>query len=323
MTIGKKVLNGFGIFFGIILSIVLVLNLIVAPLVLSTLSMVTPKTLTKALTSIDVSQFLDIDEQDQESQAVSALLSSNAAKKVIELYAADVINSLSAKPGEAQLTADVFKGIIEENIDEIVNVVKLTSADSEITDEEIKQQIQESLSNNAEEIFASLPKPEEVATQLTTENAELKTALGIIGNAKKIKAGIIGTLVFLAALVFVCRLYKFKGVRWLSVDLFVASGVLILVCAGLSIGSGTVQGLLQGEAAAAVVFETVMSSLTKGMFIRTAVMLLVAIALMVASVFIKKAINKKAISQEVIPVQEIPVEVEAPEEQPVETIDTI
>jgi len=114
MTTGKKVLNGFGIFFGIILSIVLVLNLIVAPILLSTLSLVTPKTITNALENIDATQFLDISEQDAESEAISSLLSSKAAKEVISLYATDVINSLGSKPAEHNLLPMHLKQLLRK-----------------------------------------------------------------------------------------------------------------------------------------------------------------------------------------------------------------
>ncbi len=318
MTTGKKVLNGFGIFFGIILSIVLVLNLIVAPILLSTLSLVTPKTITNALENIDATQFLDISEQDAESEAISSLLSSKAAKEVISLYATDVINSLGSKPAEAQLTADALKTIIEENIDEIVNIVKLSADDADITDEQIKQQIETTIADGADEILASLPNPKDLVAQITEQNPEIQMLLNIVGNAKRIKAAIIGEVVLISALVFVCRLYKFKGVRWLSVDLFVATGIMILVCAALALGSGAVSGLAGSESEiVGVIVGSVASSLTTGVVIRTGVMLFAAIGLMVASVFIKKAINKKA-EVIAIPVEEVPAveqETETPAEQ--------
>jgi len=316
MTTGKKVLNGFGIFFGIILSIVLVLNLIVAPILLSTLSLVTPKTITNALENIDATQFLDISEQDAESEAISSLLSSKAAKEVISLYATDVINSLGSKPAEAQLTADALKTIIEENIDEIVNIVKLSAGDADITDEQIKQQIETTIADGADEILANLPNPKDLVAQITEQNPEIQMLLNIVGNAKRIKAAIIGEVVLISALVFVCRLYKFKGVRWLSVDLFVATGIMILVCAALALGSGAVSGLA-GSEIVGVIVGSVASSLTTGVVIRTGVMLFAAIGLMVASVFIKKAINKKA-EVIAIPVEEVPAveqEIETPAEQ--------
>lgn len=318
MTTGKKVLNGFGIFFGIILSIVLVLNLIVAPILLSTLSLVTPKTITNALENIDATQFLDISEQDAESEAISSLLSSKAAKEVISLYATDVINSLGSKPAEVKLTADALKTIIEENIDEIVNIVKLSAGDEDITDEQIKQQIETTIADGADEILANLPNPKDLVAQMTEQNPEIQMLLNIVGNAKRIKAAIIGEVVLISALVFVCRLYKFKGVRWLSVDLFVATGIMILVCAALLLGSGAVSGLAGSESEiVGVIVGSVASSLTTGVVIRTAVMLFAAIGLMVASVFIKKAINKKA-EVIAIPVEEVPAveqEIETPAEQ--------
>jgi len=197
-----------------------------------------------------------------------------------------------------------------------VNIVKLSAGDADITDEQIKQQIETTIADGADEILANLPNPKDLVAQITEQNPEIQMLLNIVGNAKRIKAAIIGEVVLISALVFVCRLYKFKGVRWLSVDLFVATGIMILVCAALALGSGAVSGLA-GSEIVGVIVGSVASSLTTGVVIRTGVMLFAAIGLMVASVFIKKAINKKA-EVIAIPVEEVPAveqEIETPAEQ--------
>ncbi len=298
MSSGKKVLNVFGIIFASILSIVLVISLIVTPIMFSSLSLLSPKNLSGMLTSMDISELLGSGE-DTEQKEMAALLSTTAAKEVFELYATDITNSLSGKDVESKLTAEALKKIVEDNIDELVAVMReVDAAPSDVSDEEIKTALKGAIATDADKLLENLPKPQDLMQQITAENPEMQTAFDIMGSANTIKLSVIGAVVVLSALIFVCRLFELRGFKWLSVDLFVVSGILILVCAGLFLGSGVVNELLSDNAMLSDVVISLLSSFKTGMVIRTAVILVFAIGLMVAYVFIKKARTQKVLAAE-------------------------
>ena len=236
MSSGKKVLNVFGIIFAWILSIALVLSLIVSPIILSALSLLSPKTLANAVTNIDMSSLVapEVGGEGSEDGGMAALLSTNAAKELFQLYATDITNSLSGKNAESKFTVEALQKVVEENIDELIAVMReMEAVPTDASDEEIKTAIKTGITENMDEIMENLPDPKELTEQVSAENPELQVAFDIIGRAQTIKFTVIGEIILISVLIFVCRLFDFKGVRWLSVDLFIASGVCVLLSVGL------------------------------------------------------------------------------------------
>ena len=315
MNNSKKVLNVFGIIFASILSIVLVLSLIVSPIIMSSLSIINPKKLTKVITTEQLAQIITDSDNAEENKAMAELLSTNAAKEVFELYAADITSSLQGK-NESKFTAEALQKIAEENMDELVAFMREQGGASDMSDDEIKAAITEGLKNKEDGLFEMLPKPQELKEQLIAENPELEAPLEIIGSVNRIKFGIIAYLIVVSALIFVCRLFELRGFKWLSVDLFVASGILILVCIGLGATSGIVSEMLATEAAIGGLVTGVVSSFTTGIIIRSVVVLVAAIGLIVAHVLVKKARTKKLAVIDA-PVDTVIVETE---EEPKETV---
>lgn len=292
---GKRVLNVFGIIFAIILSVVFVLGLVVAPTVLSTLSVTTPKEITNALTAdADALANMVLSEADSEDEATAAFLSTDAFKEFAELYLTDVINGLSGK-NETKLTAEALRKIIEDNIDDFVAIALESGEEGEMTAEEAKKVILDNLAKGgAEELLAEIPNPKELTDEMASENPEILTVFSALGKSNTIKIVIVVSLIAISALIFVCRLFNFKGVKWLFIDLYIASGILIPVCIGLFIGSGIVAQMAIEEPAIGTIVSGILFSLTTGVIIRSVVILFFAIALMVAHIIIQKAIAKKA-----------------------------
>ena len=151
----KKTLNVLGIIVAWLLSIVLVLMLLVTPIVFSALSLLNGQTITKVVTDVftagqeaqpsaekvevvtlsnttqsavaeDVGKdlltgmFGDSVSQEQ----IGAILSSNAAKELIEAYTGDLTNAITGGNQAATFNADKIKSIVNENIDEIVQVLQ-------------------------------------------------------------------------------------------------------------------------------------------------------------------------------------------------------
>ena len=311
MSTGKKVLNVFGIIFAWILSIILVVNLIVAPIIMSTLSLLTPKKLTDlALDTGAITEFIKGSINNPNGEEVEELLSTNFAKQTLELYLSDAVSAFGGNKGEGKLTAEVLQNLANENMDELIIFAREYGAyGKEYSDEEVKQDVENRMLSKAEEMLKIFPDPQEIIERESRRNTDTYVIMSIIGSTTKIKISVIVSLIIVAALIFVCRLGGFKGVRWLSVDLFVASGVLALVCAGLGFGLGAIEQLIPMEAARA--FEGLLTTFKTGVFVRSAVVLVAAVALIVAYVFIKKALAKKAaavVSENVVLPEELVVD---------------
>ncbi len=318
MSSGKKALNVLGIIFAIILSFVLVISLIVSPIVLSSLSLLNPKNLSKVVTDIDISSIVTEGSETAEQAGMEAILTTNAAREFFELYATDITNTLSGKTTESKLTAEALKKIVEDNIDELTAVMmEIEGAPSDMSEQEIAEELKKAIDLQAGELINSLPKPQELVQEHVEENPEIQIAFDIIGRATRIKISIIVTLILLSALIFVCRLPGFKGIKWLSIDLFIASGIAILVCLAFVVGANAIEQLAQGEALLGSVIGRLSVSLTTGLIVRTAAILVFAIVLMIEYVVIKKAKAKKALAaQSVAAVQETAVEDVVNEEVP-------
>ena len=310
MSTGKKVLNVFGIIFAWILSIILVINLIVAPIIMSTLSLLTPKKLTNlALDTGAITEFIKGSINNPNEEEVEELLSTNFAKQTLELYLSDAVSAFGGKTGERKLTAGALQNLANENMDELIVLAREYGAyGEEYSDEEVKQDVESRMLSNAEEMLKIFPDPQDKIEREERKNSDTYLIMSIIGNTAKIKISVIASLIIISALIFVCRLGGFKGVRWLSVDLFVASGVLALVCVGLGFGLGAIEQHIPMEAARA--FEGLLTTFKTGMFVRCAVILVAAIVLIAAYVFIKKTLAKKAaaVSKNVVRPEELVVE---------------
>ena len=97
----------------------------------------------------------------------------------------------------------------------------------------------------------------------------------------------------------------------MAVDLFVGAGFGILFCAGLLFGASMLDTLAAEEPIVGALLGSLLSAFTTGMIIRTVVMLLSAVGLLLAYIFVvKKALAKKASTLEVVPVEDTPNEAE-------------
>ena len=232
-------------------------------------------------------------------EAINAILNSKAAQELIATYTEDLTNALTGSGKEAKFNAEKLKAIVNDNLDEIVNVIKTASPDIADADlQEIKSTIQTAVNENADKIIEALPKPEEIKQQLVQESPELEMALNILAAKDTIKLAIIGVIVVLSALIFVCRLCGFRGFRWLAVDLFVAGGIGLLPSLGLTFGASAVNDMLADNAMLSSVVGSIVSSLATGMLIRVLIMLLCGGGLLTAYIFIKKAKAKKCLKIE-------------------------
>lgn len=225
-------------------------------------------------------------------EVMEKILASKAAKQFIAAYADGFSNALTGK-GSTRIDAELIKKIINDNIDEVVELVKLASPNAaNMTIEEIKQKITESVDQTAEQITKTLPQPEQIKDAVLEENPELEVVLQIIARKDSIKAVYVGAVAILCILIFLCRIPGYRGFRWLATDLFVGGGFCALQSAGLLVAAPMVKGLIP-DASIAGLAAGLLTRFTTGVAVRTGVMLVCAVALLVAYIFIKKALAKK------------------------------
>ncbi len=331
MSTGKKVLNVFGIIFAWILSIVLVVVLFVTPMTLSAMSVATPKNLAQIVRGIELPQFLEIIGEDllgKENEEMASLLSTNTIQEIYDIYMTNILSILDSDITPEALTEEKLQDIAHRNIDEFYQMaLEQTPELGSLPEEEAKQQLEAAIVEGLKEMTGSLPSTEELKQMLTQEPtaAAALTALNAMDTAKLV---FVGFIVILAVLIFVCRLFGFRGFRWLSVDLFVASGLAGLSCVGLGMSSTMITALVADIPGAGLVVGTMLGSFTNGVYIRTGIMFASAVALLVVYILIKKALAKKAavaaapVAEPVAAVEAAPVEEPAPVAEAEQTAET-
>lgn len=339
----RKTWNVLGIIGAWILSIALVLMLIVTPIAFSALSLLNADTITKVVSGAlvgsassqpsaetwEITRLSEVSAPENAGQSVlesmfgdqltqeqmEKILSSGLVKDFIKSYTDDLASAFVDGAEGQSFNADKIKAIVNDNLDEIVSILREVVPECANMDaEELKVSIQKAVDEGAEQIVQALPKPQEIRRQLTQDNPTLETALKIVAQKNKVKLAIIGVIIAVSALIFLCRLPGFRGLRWLAVDLFVGAGFGGFVSVGLVVSASAVAEIAKqsGEAAAGAV-GAALSDFTAGMFTRTAVMLVAGGLLLAAYIVIKKQKAKVLQAEEVL-AEEIPVE-EAPAEE--------
>lgn len=313
MSDGMKVLNVLGIIFAWILSIVLVLMLFVSPILMSSLSVVTPENLKDMVLDVDITDLveaMEIEGMTGEEEQFAELLSTDAVQEIYEVYVSGMFGALDGDLSQTSLTAEKLEDIIHDNIDELYEFAVEESPElADLPEEEAKDAIEDMISVSLAEVIEQMPSPEDLVEELEGQSPEMETALEVLQNLDTIKLSLIATLVVLSGLIFVCRLFGFRGFRWLSVDLFVATGLSALICIGLSLGTSLMGALVADSPIAGLFAGELMSSLVSGVYIRTGVMLVAAVGLLVAYIFIKKNRAKKANSA--VPAAEVQPQINA------------
>lgn len=325
----KKIANVLGIIMAWILSIALILSLVVTPVALSALSLLNPEAIIesvvdaftqtivpdeeKASADFGITQLSAVNTPDEDEvsdaagdiggqllegilgdevspEVVAQILDSNVAKKFVKLYTEGIANAFTDGASGKEFDETVVKEFVNANIDEIADLAqKLMPELSQEDKEELKKAILSAANENAEEFFGALPKPEELKEQILQENPAIGVLFQIFARRKAIKAAIVGAIILLSGLIFLCRIPGLRGFRWLATDLFVASGFCLLQSAGLLLGNSGINALLSLEPALASTAGKLISSFATGVVIRTVIMLVSAVALLVAYILINKA----------------------------------
>jgi len=334
----KKALNIIGIFFAWVLSFLLVFMLIVAPLILSTLSLINADTITNTITDS-----LTVGSSQQEPQAcaeaelvrlsdvsqaqapvnaedilagmfgdninteqLDAILSSKVVKEFVETYTEDLAAAFVGGAEGGQFNAEKIKAIVNDNMDEIVDLLQeFVPECADMDKSELIANIQKAMDEGAEALVQALPKPQEFRDEIVKNSPGLELVFQIIAKKNTIRLAIIGVIVLVSALIFLCRLCGFRGFRWLAVDLFVGAGFGGILCAGLLVAVPMLKESIADNAIVSGLVGSLMSAFTTGMIVRTVVMLVSGGALLTVYMLLKKFRARKALQLETVqPVQE-------------------
>lgn len=325
----KKTLNVLGIIAAWLLSIVLVVMLFMTPIAFSALSLVNGETITKVLTDaltaglenqlgaeqVDVVTLSEISQSPEavgedvltglfgdaiNQEQISALLSSKAAKELIEVYIDDLLAAFTDSKQEAKFNTEKLKSILREHIDEIVSILRDEIPEcADMDPEELKSKVLDALDQGAEEIMQAVPKPQELKQQLTESNPEIETAMEMLAKKDTVKLAVIGVIVLLSGLIFACRIPGLRGFRWLAVDLFVGGGFGAFISVGLLVSASAVSEIAkQSGPQIAGMVGSVLSAFTTGMIVRTVVMLAAGGALLAAYILLKKQKASKTAAEQ-------------------------
>lgn len=301
MSSGKKILNVLGIIASIFLSIVLVAILMVTPATFSATSLLNGNNIAKIVKSVDYEEIIESQTEDTlESKMLVELLESDMFEEIIDVYSKDVSAVLLGKNTEIKFNEEFMEDWMEDNVDELVDLFEEAGTFEDKSSSEIREQVKENIDEVAEQIAKEIPTAKELKRQLVRENDELKEIFEVLENLNSLKVTIIGVIVVLSGLIFVCRLFDFRGFKWLYIDLFIATVFSAIMCVGLSVVKALIGEAARTDAGLSSVVEQLFSTLTTGAIVRTVIMFVVAIGLVVAYIFVKKALAKKcAIDSEV------------------------
>lgn len=230
-------------------------------------------------------------------EMIQQILDSNVAKEFVKMYTDGIANAFTGGATGKRFDETTVKEFVNENVDEIASLARqLVPELSQEEEKELKDAILNAVDENAEDFFSALPKPEEIKNQIMEQTPELAVVFQIFSQRKVIKAIIVAALILLSGLIFLCRLPGVRGFRWLAVDLFVGGGFCGLQSGALLVGSSAIQAMLVTQPALTGTVGNLVSAFTRGVAVRTGIMLVSGVVLLLAYIWISKAWEKKRLT---------------------------
>lgn len=224
-----------GIFFAVILSIIFVAVLISASVYTSARSMLSAKTIINIISDTAFDEYVDIntisdeilpdDENVQKAKAfVVDILESDALIEVLDLYMDDTVDAISGSLNKEKFTIENVDRILARHEKAFADII--TSHYPELNSSEVEEGVSYLRENLVPEIFDNMPAPREIANEFSKNEYS-----GSISHAFSVSAlvSLWVTAFIIAALIFVCRLFEFRGLKWIGIDAIVAAVLLIIL----------------------------------------------------------------------------------------------
>lgn len=291
-----RFLDGLGGFISFMLSIVLVIMLMVTPFALSATAMLEPENLAEMVSGLDMQAVAEdmIEDtqngaQQDENQLLTSFLQTDVAKELVQTYAQSALDVVAGKEGATGFTAEQLKQIVDNNMGQIVDALRQSGVDfAEKTEQEIADSIRTIVTEQSAQILEALPDPQRVKDVMVERIPETEMVFRLVGSADMIKLFWVSAIVALCLVIFLLRIYKWRGFSWVATDLLLGGILAGGVWCALFYGAEQIKALAQSDAVFLSLLNTVLSSFNSGMLIRSGIMLAAAIALFVISAAIDK-----------------------------------
>ena len=334
-----KIWNVCGIILAWLLSFVMVIMLVAAPMAFSALSLLDPENVAEAVSDalfsedaedesgktiaetiieeVDMGSIEQIIGEKVDEDVVNDVLTSDALAGLLNTYAKDLTNAITGSSQKVQFTADKLTEVVEDNIDEIIDVVDDSYGLSSAQKKDLKREIVSTVENNADDIVKAMPSTEEIREAVLDSSDFVESVLDFLAKRNTAKLILISAIVLVSLLIFLLRLPTFKGLRWMSSNLFTAGGVNVAICLFLSLGSSLVLGIADGLEALDIVavdgiVKNMLSVFTTGVVVRTVIIFVAAVVLLVAYILIRIFCRKKSGKKAAPAVEPAPVMPVAP-----------
>ena len=219
--------------FAVLLSILLVIALIVASVVTAARSLLRTEMVIDVAKNYADEKFVPTDENfgdifnhvADDKQFVNDMLESNTFKDVLDLYLEDTTDALAGKDFTERFTAERVDEIFRKHREELTDIV---ARNGRIPDEEAAWLVDELIEERLPEIVESVPKPAALATEANESLAESGVQLQVFYSGAILWI-LWGTVAALAILILLCRLFRFRALKWLGIDAMIAAFSLLPV----------------------------------------------------------------------------------------------
>lgn len=288
----KKVLNVFGIIFGVIFSFALIGSLVVAPALSGANNFFKTENLKKMVNEIDFSVIVADTMggmSDEDSEMMDVLFEEGIMDEFLELYVEDLFAALDGDSATKKLTAESVQEIFENHMDVFVNMTK-AQMDEEtlqyVTDQEIEDMLRESLAEEAEGMAQSFPSLQDMGL-----DAETLNVIGMFRDGLVATVGIVLVSVF-AVIVLICQFPRFKSFMWLGVDFILGGGLTLVLAMGFEVLLKAVMVEIEfGNEILDPMVEMFAGSMETGAFIELGLAVVFIIIFVVGRMMLKKKAN--------------------------------
>lgn len=288
----KKVLNVFGIIFGVIFSFALIGSLVVAPALSGANNFFKTENLKKMVNEIDFSVIVADTMggmSDEDSEMMDVLFEEGIMDEFLELYVEDLFAALDGDSATKKLTAESVQEIFENHMDVFVNMTK-AQMDEEtlqyVTDQEIEDMLRESLAEEAEGMAQSFPSLQDMGL-----DAETLNVIGMFRDGLVATVGIVLVSVF-AVIVLICQFPRFKSFMWLGVDFILGGGLTLVLAMGFEVLLKAVMVEIEfGNEILDPMVEMFAGSMKTGAFIELGLAVVFIIIFVVGRMMLKKKAN--------------------------------
>lgn len=305
----KTVFNILGCIIAFFLSIILICNLLLLPILQGVTGLLQPRVLEAIIEEIDPESLLtaapDLTQALVESgineEAARALLESGVVAEVLQSVAGDALKALQGEFVQPSLTQDALKELVHQHREELLEVVLLMAPPELSLNMEGANLLLDQLVTEQGGVL--IDTINDAMVQLQQEmQAQNITAAIVLFTKGVVTAVLIGFAVVLAGLIFLCRLRHAEGFVWIGVDAILAA--LPTFGAGkLMTGTFLLSQLPTG--AIGTTLLPVLRRTATSVFIGSAILMGVGILCIILFVLLRKRRMKKAAAaQAALPVVE-------------------